>query len=215
VLHAEKILAVLNHHRVEYVVIGGFAAQLHGATRPTDDIDVTPRTTTENLDRLAAALRELGALIRTETVDGGLPFSVTGESLTGIRTLNLITPHGEMDLTFTPSGTEGFDDLNRAATLHNVGTVQVRLASLADIIRSKTAAGRPKDNIALPELHRLAHRQDPNTTGPGPNISASYPQPLTALPAHDVVAQARAAAAAYRASQNPNTEKPPTQGPTR
>jgi len=59
------ILAVLERHRVEYVVVGGYAAVIYGATRPTGDIDITPATTEENLARLAAALTELGARIRT------------------------------------------------------------------------------------------------------------------------------------------------------
>ncbi len=49
------MLAVLDRHHVEYVVVGGFAANVHGAVRPTKDIDVAPATTTENLARLAAA----------------------------------------------------------------------------------------------------------------------------------------------------------------
>lgn len=47
------ILTVQDDHHVEYVIIGGYAAQMHGATKPTTDIDVTPTTTPENLDRLA------------------------------------------------------------------------------------------------------------------------------------------------------------------
>jgi hypothetical protein len=58
----ELVLAVLERHNVEFVV-GGYAARLHGAARPTSD--VTPRTTRDNLDRLASALRE-------QDVDGEL-----------------------------------------------------------------------------------------------------------------------------------------------
>ena len=45
------ILTVLDRHQVRYVLVGGYAAQLHGATRPTTDIDVTPQPTQENLTR--------------------------------------------------------------------------------------------------------------------------------------------------------------------
>ncbi|SDC39407.1 hypothetical protein [Nocardioides lianchengensis] len=64
------IVEVLNEHGVRYVVIGGYAATVHGAARPTLDIDVTPEQSAGNLDRLAAAMRELGAKIRTDAVDG-------------------------------------------------------------------------------------------------------------------------------------------------
>ena len=62
---AEPILSVLDRHGVEYVIVGGYAARMHGSTRPTRDVDVTPATTGEDLDRLAAALRELDAPCRT------------------------------------------------------------------------------------------------------------------------------------------------------
>ncbi len=78
-----------------------------------------------------------------------------------------------MDLTFHPAGVEGFEDPDRSATLHPVGEVPVRVAALADLIRSKTAAGRPKDVEALPELRRLAGGQGgdiPAVLSEGPGV---------------------------------------------
>ncbi|GAA4744522.1 hypothetical protein GCM10023328_28050 [Modestobacter marinus] len=72
------ILDALERHRVDYVMVGGYAARMHGARRPTSDIDVAPKITRENLDRVAAALRDLSARVRTEEVPEGLPFSATG-----------------------------------------------------------------------------------------------------------------------------------------
>ena len=54
-LDAAALLEVLERHRVAYVVIGGYAAELHGSVRRTVDIDVVPRTTLDNLERLAKA----------------------------------------------------------------------------------------------------------------------------------------------------------------
>ena len=96
---AGPILTTLERHGVQYVIVGGYAARMHGATRPTRDVDVTPATTQENLDRLAAALRELDARVRTDAVPEGLPFNASGESLRGQRLLNPQTRHGELDLT--------------------------------------------------------------------------------------------------------------------
>lgn len=139
------LLAVLERHGVQHVVVGGYAAVLHGATRPTRDVDVAPASTPENLTRLAAALTELGARIRTEAEPAGLPFAASAESLAGVQMLNLQTELGELDLTFQPAATGGYPALNRTAETHQVGEVQVRVAALADVIRSKEAAGRDKD----------------------------------------------------------------------
>src|ERR1700682_1017617 len=87
----QRVVEVLNRHQVEYVLVGGYAAQLYGARRPTYDIDITPSTTLENLHRLSAALRELGAGIRVDDLAEGLPFDCSAESLRGTQILNLRT----------------------------------------------------------------------------------------------------------------------------
>ena len=58
---AAVILETLERHHVNYVLIGGKAAQSHGWTGETRDLDITPQTTDDNLDRLARALDELEA----------------------------------------------------------------------------------------------------------------------------------------------------------
>lgn len=57
------------------MLVGGLAATLHGSPVTTQDADICPERTPENLERLAAAMRELRARIRTEGVEDGLPFA--------------------------------------------------------------------------------------------------------------------------------------------
>ncbi len=64
----------LAEHEVDYVLIGGLAANLHGSPVITNDADITPRKVAKNLERLAAALRDLDARIRSVSEPGGLPF---------------------------------------------------------------------------------------------------------------------------------------------
>lgn len=117
-LDAATIIGTLNRHGVHYVVIGALAAQLQGAPIPrTRDIDITPASDDDNLQRLSAALHELNARIRTADVPEGLPFDHDGASLSRARIWNLTTPFGEFDLSFVPSGTEGYNDLARHAHL--------------------------------------------------------------------------------------------------
>jgi hypothetical protein len=162
-----KIVQALNHRGVEYVVIGGYAGQLHAAAvPPTRDIDFTPRTTAENLSRLSQALTDLDARIRTEGTPEGLPFSHDAESLANVGIWNLTCKFGELDISLKPSGTDGYEDLVRTAIRVNTRSEQMHVASLADIIRSKEAAGRPKDFRALPALQeRLMAQQGTSLEG--------------------------------------------------
>ena len=218
-LDASALLEVLERHRVQYVVVGGFAAELHGSVRRTADVDVVPRATADNLERLAAALREVQAKIRTEGSPEGLPFSPSGEAMVGMTMLNLVTTHGELDLNFTPSGTAGYEDLHADATTFAVGRVQVQVASLADVIRSKTAAGRPKDFEALPELHQLAGTgtgSDSDVRPAAPRSArelarAGYPEPVKPVTAQEL-AQARIDVARRQAAASrAGLRDPPTQ----
>src|SRR4029077_14601976 len=83
--------------------MGGYPARLYGARRPTYDLDITPSTSLDNLHRLSMALRELDAGIRVDGLDERLPFDSSAESLQGMKILNLRTPAGDLDLTFTPA----------------------------------------------------------------------------------------------------------------
>jgi hypothetical protein len=156
----ERILAVLERHGVRYVVIGGFGAWLHGAAHVTFDIDVTPESSRDNLDRLSTALDDLAARIRTDAVEGGLSFSHSGESLGHARVWNLTTDYGDLDLAFEPAGTNGYSDLVDDALQVEILGVSTVIASLRDIVRSKEAADRPKDRLALPTLRRLLEAQE-------------------------------------------------------
>jgi hypothetical protein len=152
------VVEILNRHDVRYVLIGGVGATLHGSPLRTGDTDVCPARDLENLRRLASALRELGARIRTEGVEGGLPFACDERFLAGVELLNLETSAGDVDLSFQPSGTTGYVDLVQHQEKFDLGGVVAPTASLEDIIRSKMAADRPKDRDALPVLQELARQ---------------------------------------------------------
>jgi hypothetical protein len=153
-----RVIATLNRHGVEYILIGGLAATLHGSTLRTGDIDICPARSKENLQRLAKALVELQAKIRTESVTGGLAFSCEAEFLAQVSLLNLETSAGDVDVSFGPSGTTGYDDLLATAERFDLDGLQVMVASLSDVIRSKRAADRSKDREALPVLEELARQ---------------------------------------------------------
>jgi len=154
-LRADEIFACLERRCVRYVLIGGLAAVLHGSPLATFDADICPDAELENLDRLAETLEELDARIRTPDAPNGVAFPREREFLARIQLLNLVTRFGDLDLSFRPSGTEGYSDLIRDALTMMIAGVAVKVASIDDIIRSKEAAHRPKDQRNLPVLRQL------------------------------------------------------------
>ena len=152
------VVEVLTRHAVAHVVIGGWGAVGHGSPLPTRDIDIVPASTRDNLTRLSDALRELEAMVRNGDEEP-LPFTHDATSLAGSTFWNLTTRFGDLDISFRPSGTQGYDDLRRDAVEVTLRGIPVLLASLQDIVRSKEAAGRDKDRRALPILRELVAQQ--------------------------------------------------------
>jgi hypothetical protein len=149
------MLQVLEEHGVRSILIGGFAAVIHGSPYVTTDIDVVPEGSLDNLERLSAALRAMNARIWTASEPEGIPFDHDATSIAGVRVWNLVTDLGRLDITFEPTGTAGYEDLARGAVRLEIMGTRVDVAGLADIVRSKEAAGREKDRLVLPVLRRL------------------------------------------------------------
>jgi hypothetical protein len=165
------IVRALARHEVDYILIGGFAAAAHGSPLQTNDVDIVPDSDAANLTRLSKALKSLQAKVRAG--DESFPFDHDADSLAAAQIWNLTTKYGDLDITFTPSGTQGYADLKRDAIELTVRGSTVKLAALVDIVRSKEAAGRDKDRRALPILRELVDRQLRERAGRPPRRGSS------------------------------------------
>ena len=180
----EALLKVLVDHGVQFVVIGGAGIQSHGRRYDTLDIDVTPDRDEANLQRLADALNELDCRLVTDPANTAAwvplpPDYFTPRSLLAATVWNLATRHGQLDLTFAPSGFPGgYGELApRAEHLTVAGTrIAVLVAALADIHKS---SARPTDlrtgRTSSPPVNRCPHphRAGRQSTGPTVNCCGS------------------------------------------
>lgn len=164
-LDPERLVRILAKHHVRYVLIGALAARLQGFPRLTADADITPDPARDNLEHLAAALRELGARVYTENVPEGLPFDGSAAALARASLWNLVTDAGRLDVAFLPAGTEGYADLRRDAVRFDVFGVELLAASLLDIVRSKEASDRPQDRQDVVVLREMLRRKGTTRDG--------------------------------------------------
>jgi hypothetical protein len=153
-----EVFRTLDRHGVRYVVIGGVGARLLGSPTVTRDTDVCYERSAENLERLAAALRDLGAELRG--VREPVPFLLDARTLAAGDHFTFTSRAGDVDVLGTPAGVEGFAELEAAAVAFDLGDVTVRVASIDDLIRMKRAAGRPKDLIEVEVLTALQDEVD-------------------------------------------------------
>jgi hypothetical protein len=137
----KALLQHLSAAGVRCIVIGGAAAVLHGSSMLTKDLDIVPDRSAENLDRLEAVLRELGALIRDPARRRIEP---PRWALEGERPVLMQTSLGPLDALGTLNDGRGYEDLvDRSLPIP--GYPGIRFLDLPTLIEVKLAAGRPKD----------------------------------------------------------------------
>lgn len=160
-LSADEILRRLVERGVDFVVIGGIAAVLHGSARNTFDLDICFATDEANLAALGDVLTALGA--RLKGVDEEVPFVPDARTLRQVELLTLVTSLGELDVLARPSGAPTYPELRRNADRYDLGGFNVSVASVDDLIAMKQAAGRAKDRLdieALEAIKRLRRRRN-------------------------------------------------------
>jgi hypothetical protein len=146
-------LAELTRHGVDFVVIGGIAATVHGSSRDTFDLDICPSQEPQNLDLLGVALTDLKASLRGVQQD--VPFTADGRSLRAVEVLTLDTRFGPLDILMRPDGAPPYSRLKNRAVQMNVGGTGVLVASVDDLLEMKRVPNRNKDKADVEELEAI------------------------------------------------------------
>jgi transcriptional regulator with XRE-family HTH domain len=158
ILEAGPLLDALDRREVEFVVIGGVAGLAHGSAYPTYDLDIVYARDPRNLERMAAALRDIGVTLRGAPDD--LPFQVDAKTLEAGMNFTFFTDYGPFDILGHVDGIRSYEELRTHAEVQEVGGIPVRVASLNHLIGMKRTVDRTKDQLMVEEyvtidrLHR-------------------------------------------------------------
>ena len=152
-LHAEEILRRLTARGVDFIVIGGIAAVLHGSAQMTFDLDICYATDEGNLEALAEVLISLGA--RLKGIDEEVPFVADARTLRRVELLTMVTELGELDVVARPVGGPRYEALRRNADRFRLDGFSVLVASIDHLIAMKSTTSRSKDLAAVEELEAI------------------------------------------------------------
>jgi hypothetical protein len=151
----KPLLRSLIAHNVDFVVIGGLAGMARGSSYPSYDLDLAYARDRDNLERLAAALRELGATLRGASAE--LPLQLDAKSLAEGSNFTFNTRFGPLDILGAPAGAPPYERLREGAGERLlIENEPVAVASLDHLIAMKEAAGRPKDLLMATEYRVLS-----------------------------------------------------------
>jgi predicted nucleotidyltransferase len=152
----QKLLLRLDDAGIEFVLVGGYAAMLHGSSLLTRDLDVCARLDAASLQRLRDAFRDLNPRHRMAVPQ--VSFLEEPAPGVGLSNLHLNTDLGTLDLLGSITGVGGYDRVARDSIEIDLLGRRVRAISLDDLIAAKEALGRDKDLIAARELRAVRAR---------------------------------------------------------
>ncbi len=142
--HFRDILSALSAEEAEFLVVGAYALAAHGLPRATGDLDLWVNPTEANAARVWRALLRFGA-------------PLSGYDVKDFQTLNTVfrmgLPPSQVDVITSITGVD-FESAWTAREIAEVEGTRVPVISVANQIRNKRAAGRPKDMLDADWLER-------------------------------------------------------------
>ncbi len=142
----EEFISLLNKHRVQYMIVGGYALAFHGKPRYTGDIDIWIGISEQNASRLLKVIKDFGlaslGFVKEDFLKEGF-ISQIGRPPLRIDILNSI------------DGVD-FDDAYNSVQIIELEELNVPYIGLGDFIKNKQATGRKKDLLDIKEIKKVA-----------------------------------------------------------
>ncbi len=153
-----RLLQKLCDAEIDFVIVGGFAAMLHGSSMLTRDLDVCAVLTDTSITRLRETFRDLNPIHRQtpqrlsflDTLDPGVP----------LKNVYLQTDLGPLDVMSSITGIGDFESVRKHAVPFDLFGRRVHVMSVEDLIKAKEALGRHKDLLVAQELRAIVAKNE-------------------------------------------------------
>lgn len=154
----KRLLHVLDDRKVEFVIVGGVAATLHGSARLTADLDIVYRRSKQNIKRLVSALAPLKPYLRG--APPGLPFHFDELTVQAGLNFTLTTEAGPLDTLGEIAGGFTYEVLLERSSRYALYGRRLLVIDIDALIENKIAAGRPKDLEVVAELEVIREERE-------------------------------------------------------
>lgn len=151
----ERLLA----HNVDFVLMGGFAASVHGCTVVTQDIDICAAITEEEVAKLREALKDLHPKHRMNP-NAKHSFLEYPAELKGTNNIYLETDLGVLDILSQAQPAGSFAEIKSRSFEIPLFGRKCRVISIDDLIAVKEKMNRPKDHQAVRELRLIKQKSE-------------------------------------------------------
>lgn len=145
-----QLLKRLIENDVEFIVIGGVAAALHGSPMSTVDLDVCAPMTDQNVERIHAAMQGISPRFRMRP--DKMRLWDEPSRLHGLKNIYLSTDIGVIDILGELPGVGSYRDIADKFEMFEIDGLRQKVLSVDTLIAAKTIAGRDKDKAAVRHL---------------------------------------------------------------
>lgn len=158
-MYYTEILEALQTNKVRYLIIGGLAVNLYGVPRVTQDVDLIISTDHSNILRLLSVLKKLGYVPRLPVDPEKLADPETVKDWTKNKNMkafsfyNMKENYKVVDIVLVHP--LDFESSFKNKTIKKVKDVEIFLASMDDLMRTKAESGRPQDISDIEMLKKL------------------------------------------------------------
>jgi predicted nucleotidyltransferase len=150
----QQLLERLLEHKIDFVLVGGFAGVVHGATLVTQDLDICMAITESEIAKLRAALDDLHAVHRMNP-NFQPSFKDQPKDLSGVNNIYLKTDLGILDVISQVEPVGDFARVKNKAFEISLYGHKCKVISLDDLVQVKESMQRPKDKALLQELKTI------------------------------------------------------------
>jgi hypothetical protein len=152
----KDLLCLLADSDIPFVVVGGYAARMHGTSLLTEDIDICAVLSPENVEKLRKLLAPFHPVHRMTPQK--LSFIQFPEDISRVNNLYIKTDMGQIDLLGSVSGVGDFDSVSKNAVEVTLFGRKCKVISLDDLIKAKKFVGRPHDLETVKQLEWIKKR---------------------------------------------------------
>ncbi|MBF0105534.1 MAG: hypothetical protein HQM16_09445 [Deltaproteobacteria bacterium] len=153
-----KLLDLLAKSPLDFVLVGGFAAVLHGSTHTTRDLDICVLFSKDEIDLLYKVLKPIHPVMSKNHDEAPLSQSLNDGS--GFKTIRINTDLGILDVVSHIEGVGNYYDVLKSSEEIKIFDDVIRLISLDDLIKCKNTLGRHRDLAIAEELESLKKERE-------------------------------------------------------
>lgn len=151
----KDLLKLIHDHNIECILIGGFAAVIHGSSSSTYDIDIVYNPSKENIQKIVKALNPYNVRLRGKNLPSDLPFIFDEDAFKNTHNFTLETDLGYIDLLLDIPGFKSYTELENHSQIYTISEMEFKVLKLEALIKNKEATNRKKDQNLLDQLKEL------------------------------------------------------------